>query len=679
MTKLPALVLALAGLAVSAGLGAAPPQRISTLDDLFVGVAKIDPDFGGMFLRGDEPVLHVYLLDPSPDGVKAVEAAITKVFGRQIIPKGGVKALQGRYGFLQLKQWYDRMRGSVLVIKGVTLTDIDEAKNRLRIGIKKKEYEARVIRQVEKQKIPREAVVIEVTGPIMPVSHTLLQLDIPTVGGLQIMASPSNKTCSLGFNATTAGKRGFVTASHCTNTQGGAEGTTFGQPGASPPVATEILDPLYWTGFPCPPGMQCRYSDSAFAEYGPLVLATQGTVARTTAITTSALNPIWTIDHNKPRFFILGTATTLSGATLNKVGRTSGWSQGQVMSTCFDTNVANSTLHLLCQYHLGGNAQVQPGDSGSPVFGIVDLSKGTARLHGVLWGRYNNQNFVFSDFGHIQQELGLLKPEYDHAPKNNLYFKGTDSRIYNYWWDGNGKWRLDPLDLDFNVTPAIAAGDIALHPSVGHVYFRGTDNRVYNHWWTGTTWQLDWLGPAQIAAGELVVNTSGDHLFFRGTDNRVYNYWWTGTTWQLDWLGPAQIAAGNLVVNPSGDHVFFRGTDNRVYNYWWTGTAWQLDWLGPAQIAAGDLVVNTSGDHVFFRGTDSRVYNYWWAGTGWNLDWLGPAQIAAGDLVVNTSGDHVFFRGTDTRVYNYWWAGTGWNLDWLGPAQIAAGNLVLWK
>lgn len=528
MKKLLTLALALVTLAAFADLGvaqqkgeekkptAAPvmeekverqqPQRVRTLDDLLVDVAKIVPDFGGMYLSGDEPVLQVYLLDPSPKKVKAVEGAITQVFGRQIIPKGGIKALQGQYGFLQLAEWYSRMVGPVLSTLGVSLTDIDEAKNRLRIGIEKKDVEARVIDQIAKLNIPREAVVIEETGPIIPVNHTLQQVVNPRGGGPQITASPSSKTCSLGFNATIAGVRGFVTASHCTNTQGGVEGTTFGQPGASPVIGTEILDPPYWTSSPCPLGKQCRYSDSAFVEYNPVVLATQGAIARTTAITTTALNNIITIDHNKPRFFISGTATNPpSGKVLNKVGRTSGWSQGSVGSTCFATNVANSNVHLLCQYHLGGNAQVQAGDSGSPVFGIVDLSKSTVQLYGVLWGRYNNQNFVFSDFGLVQQELGPLTTDYDHVPNNNLFFRGTDNRIYNYWWDSNNKWRLDPLDLDYNVTPAIAAGDIVLHPSASNVFFRGTDNRIYNYWWTGTTWQLDWLGPAQIAAGDLVL------------------------------------------------------------------------------------------------------------------------------------------------------------------------------
>ena len=165
---------------------------------------------------------------------------------------------------------------------------------------------------------------------------------------------------------------------HCTNVQvasrvGLRQPEPFQQSGLR--FKTRLLD-----DHACPSGKQCRYSDSAFVEYTPTVLATQGAVARTTAITTTALNSILTIDHGRPRFLVLGAGTTVANATLNKVGRTTGWSQGQVLATCFDTNVASSTVHLLCQYQLGGNAQVQGGDSGSPVFGIVDATKSTVRL-----------------------------------------------------------------------------------------------------------------------------------------------------------------------------------------------------------------------------------------------------------------------------------------------------------
>jgi hypothetical protein len=148
------------------------PQTVRTLDDMFSDVAKLVPDFGGMFLSKDKSALQVYLLDPTPKKVKAVDGAITQVFGRRIIPKGGIKALKGRYGFLQLRQWYDRMAGPLVDIKGVSLTHIDGAMNRLRIGIEKKDIEARVVEQLERLGIPREAVVIEGTGPIVPLSHT---------------------------------------------------------------------------------------------------------------------------------------------------------------------------------------------------------------------------------------------------------------------------------------------------------------------------------------------------------------------------------------------------------------------------------------------------------------------------------------------------------------------------
>ncbi len=70
------------------------PQGVHTLDDMLSDVASLVPDFGGMFLGENKSVLQVYLLDPSAEKARAVEAAIIQVFGRQAIPAGGIKTLK---------------------------------------------------------------------------------------------------------------------------------------------------------------------------------------------------------------------------------------------------------------------------------------------------------------------------------------------------------------------------------------------------------------------------------------------------------------------------------------------------------------------------------------------------------------------------------------------------------
>ena len=93
------------------------------------------------------------------------------------------------------------------------------------------------------------------------------------------------------------------------------------------------------------------------------------------------------------------------GETVNKVGRTTGWSQGRVTSTCVNVNVSGSDITQLCQTAV--SATVGAGDSGSDVFTIT--SGTSVRLDGVLWGGSSSgKQFIFSPLANVTGELGTL-------------------------------------------------------------------------------------------------------------------------------------------------------------------------------------------------------------------------------------------------------------------------------
>ncbi len=104
------------------------------------------------------------------------------------------------------------------------------------------------------------------------------------------------------------------------------------------------------------------------------------------------------------------TAEFAIGTTINKVGRTTGWTQGNVTQTCVNTNVARSNITQLCQTFVedpGGAVLVGGGDSGSNVFTIT--SGDNVQLVGILWGGNSSGTlFVFSPLKQIQDELGAL-------------------------------------------------------------------------------------------------------------------------------------------------------------------------------------------------------------------------------------------------------------------------------
>lgn len=137
---------------------------METHDDLLVRVGEKVPGFGGMFIDTDGR-LAVYLLDPSE--LDAARVAIEAAFGADRVPAAGVRALQGQYTVSQLKQWTERA-GEVLELPGVTMVDLDEARNRVAIGVENDARTRAVEEAITGLAIPREAVAIKVTGQIRP-------------------------------------------------------------------------------------------------------------------------------------------------------------------------------------------------------------------------------------------------------------------------------------------------------------------------------------------------------------------------------------------------------------------------------------------------------------------------------------------------------------------------------
>jgi hypothetical protein len=92
------------------------------------------------------------------------------------------------------------------------------------------------------------------------------------------------------------------------------------------------------------------------------------------------------------------------------VGRTTGWTQGNVTQSCVNTSVSGSNVVQLCQTFVrdpNGAVVVGGGDSGSGVFRLTGGDN--VELVGILWGgSSDNKLFVFSPLEGIQKELGQV-------------------------------------------------------------------------------------------------------------------------------------------------------------------------------------------------------------------------------------------------------------------------------
>jgi hypothetical protein len=307
----------------------------------------------------------------------------------------------------RLAGWFAQSSPVVLALPGTVFADNDEANNKLLFGVENASVIPGVRNALTRLGIPSSAYAIKVSEPIHFVA-TLQDEWRPTQAGIQIHFF--RFLCSLGFNADDGSERSMMTASHCTRRPGGVEGTLYYQPTSTVDptvIATEVEDPIYFRGGNCPRGRKCRYSDAARALYSSSVASTSGAIAKTSgpnngSIAVTGAFTITTQDNTTTSFGL--------GTTVNKVGRTTGWTQGEVTETCVNTNVFQTNVTLLCQTFVedpGGATIVGAGDSSSPVFEIT--SGDNVQAVGMLWGgSSNNKVFIFSPLKQIRDELGAI-------------------------------------------------------------------------------------------------------------------------------------------------------------------------------------------------------------------------------------------------------------------------------
>lgn len=366
-------------------------------------LAQTVTGFGGLFLD-EHGTPTVYLTDLAQQS--AAQAAVAAVAAQYEIPGSQLRVLKGDFSYQQLDAWFSQASQHAMTVPGAVFADLDEASNRVRIGVENAPAAAAVKGLLARLNIPSNGVIVEQTAPIRNVAT--LQDKVRAVrGGLQI--NFPGFLCTLGFNATSSGgQRSFITNSHCTAIQGGVQSTPYNQPlstTAGSFIGTEVADPNYFTGGACPASRRCRFSDSSRGKYASAPTSVLGRIARTTSrgqfsgsLTISSTNPTFSITAER--------ANSLVGQTVNKMGRTTGWTFGKITNACVTVNVSGTDITQLCQNLV--SAGVGPGDSGSPVFNWSG-SGSHVTLAGILWGGSSNgRQLAFSPMSGIESELGAL-------------------------------------------------------------------------------------------------------------------------------------------------------------------------------------------------------------------------------------------------------------------------------
>ncbi|OLD20466.1 MAG: hypothetical protein AUI91_06810 [Acidobacteria bacterium 13_1_40CM_3_56_11] len=248
-------------------------------------------------------------------GLTAAIVGVTIVAGTyQLHGQGGPPPQVGARAPSALEAQHQRLL-PLFELAGVVYTDADETRGRFVIGVVDHDVEPLVHARARALGVPFQLVDVVETQPIVQVT-TLQGYVRPVVGGLQIRFS--QYLCSLSFNAVRNGVSGFVTASHCSDIQGAADGTQYYQPRnqvTDEHIGQEIADPGF---FRCARGRKCRYSDANFSAGDSAVNFTLGGIAKTTTEPTNN----GSLDIGG-QFTIIGEESGVAGHTVNKVGRTS--------------------------------------------------------------------------------------------------------------------------------------------------------------------------------------------------------------------------------------------------------------------------------------------------------------------------------------------------------------------
>ena len=180
----------------------------------------------------------------------------------------------------RLAAWFDQASPAVLALPGAVFADNDEKIGKLVFGVENANAIPGIRVALARLGVPSSAFEVEVTEPIYQMA-TLRDVFRPTQAGIQIHFG--QYLCTMGFNVSHPNGRSFITNSHCTNQQGGVEGTQYYQPSSGvngTVIATEAADPTYFRGGACPRGKKCRYSDASRALYASSVASNQGDILR---------------------------------------------------------------------------------------------------------------------------------------------------------------------------------------------------------------------------------------------------------------------------------------------------------------------------------------------------------------------------------------------------------------
>ena len=380
-----------------------------SIDDIFVRLSDRFEGFAGAYQNENG---HLVLVSTQPESARSTrDGLVADLFdmarvdfeSRSVLLSREVLIQEATYTFTELAIYRDvvetNLRGEIPLV----LTDVDESRNVVLIGLDETSSIATgdVESMLANIGIPAEAVAFErvarpraVGSDMRDPDRSVLQLTDyvrPLAGGLQI---DTDGRCTLGvpvwYGNPGSQTRGFLTASHCTKHVGVNYGRSFGQEWYSSLIGTEYEDPPLTNCGPSSTG--CYMTDVALIDLNSAHDNSTNTLTGKVYLTdySSSTGSGGMTVTGEP-VSLNWTQAPFMGLDVNKVGRTTGWTTGEITGTCFTIpydvrhpdDEFRSTV-LPCAIRT--NTPVNVGDSGSALFSIVSDPEpsGVGGLFGIV-------------------------------------------------------------------------------------------------------------------------------------------------------------------------------------------------------------------------------------------------------------------------------------------------------
>ena len=411
------------------------------IDGRFFQITTTVPEFGGYWInRGGDVVIG--LTDLSKSAV--VETVTRNEVDIKLAQSGGQRRYeQVTCSFGQLFGWKESVADPLLQMDGVTFIDVDQASNKILVGVVTASDVAGVPTFATNAGIPSPAIHTAVVGRISPShggpvetarddEHLLSERFVTTLGGIMVRNGRDDEDrCSLLLGVTVGGAERYVTASHCPWTDDGEYGD-FASLDTSLPLyqartlasdrlGYEVADPSSTCSYD---GGDCRWADAAlFGQSGSDDRFRQGRVATTVSAYEDDGDKSTHHNHENGDSVYVMTGEggesepnwPVSGQSVIKVGFASGRSRGIVVYDCLDLADwpnRDRGYTLRCQsaatYHSEG------GDSGAPVFASDGSFFGLhiGHIEGVVLpiGHFDFISY-YSPIANIEEDPGAMDTE----------------------------------------------------------------------------------------------------------------------------------------------------------------------------------------------------------------------------------------------------------------------------